>query len=89
MVPTPLAALDEPAGVSLEACVERLAAGGIRVAIADVTAPDVATGPLRVARALGTDMQPIDFGYKFRRLANPRIQTLLTTGLNPYPHPLA
>lgn len=89
MLPTPLAALAEPADISLQACIERLAADGIRVAIADVTSPDVATGAFRVARALGTYMQPIDFGYKLRRLANPRIQTLLTNGLNPYPHPLA
>jgi ribosomal protein S12 methylthiotransferase accessory factor len=81
--------LPEPKMVSLEACVEQVSAAGLRVAVADVTSPDVATGPFRVARALGTHMQPIDFGFKLRRLANPRLKAMLTVPLNPYPHPLA
>jgi ribosomal protein S12 methylthiotransferase accessory factor len=43
-----------------------------------------------VARALGTDMQPIHFGERFRRMANPRLQAHLTArGVNPHPHPVA
>ena len=87
--PVPLADMAGPATVSREACAARLAAGGVRVAIADVTSPDVATGPFRVARALGTDMQPIDFGHHLRRLNNPRLKAMLTGTLNPDPHPLA
>jgi hypothetical protein len=34
-------------------------------------------------------MQPIDFGFKLRRLANPRLKAMLTAPINPYPHPLA
>jgi ribosomal protein S12 methylthiotransferase accessory factor len=71
-------------------CAERLSAAGLRVAIADVTSPDVAASPFRVARALGTNMQPIHFGERFRRLANPRLQAHLTArGVNPDPHPVA
>jgi ribosomal protein S12 methylthiotransferase accessory factor len=53
-----------------------------------VTAPDVRLGPFRVARALGTYVQPIDFGYRNRRLANPRL-TRRGGVINPDPHPLA
>ena len=71
-------------------CAERLAAAGLRVAIADVTSPDVTASPFRVARALGTNMQPIHFGERFRRLANPRLQAHLPAqGVNPDPHPVA
>jgi len=73
-------------------CAERLSAAGLRVAIADVTSPDVTASPFRVARALGTNMQPIHFGERFRRLANPRLQAYLAargTGVNPNPHPVA
>lgn len=85
----PLAALAEPEDVSLRICKERLQEAGVRVAIADLTAPDVATGPFRVVRALGEDLQPIDFGFTVRRLANPRLDAMLSGEVNPYPHPLA
>jgi len=87
--PAPLESLVEPEAFSLDDCAQKLSQAGIRVAIADVTSPDVALGPFRVARALGTHMQPIDFGHRLRRLGNPRLQALLTDGPNPDPHPLA
>lgn len=87
--PVPLAALPEPEAIGLEDCARKLAQAGVRVAIADVTSSDVATGPFRVARALGTHMQPVDFGHRLRRLNNPRLRALLTQGVNPDPHPLA
>ncbi|HKH50047.1 MAG TPA: TOMM precursor leader peptide-binding protein [Thermoanaerobaculia bacterium] len=83
---------DLPAGdpPTLEICAERLAAAGLRVAAVDVTSPDVALGPFRVARVLGTDMQPIHFGERYRRLANPRLEQVLAgRPINPDPHPLA
>jgi ribosomal protein S12 methylthiotransferase accessory factor len=71
-------------------CAERLAKGGLSVAIVDVTSPDVAGSPFRVARALGMDMQPIHFGHRFARLANPRLKSFLgNRALNPHPHPIA
>jgi ribosomal protein S12 methylthiotransferase accessory factor len=88
-----LADLPRFAGAAQEAaavCAERLRQAGLRVAIADVTAPDVARSPFRVARALGTDMQPIHFGEHLRRLANPRLTPLAgERGINPNPHPVA
>jgi ribosomal protein S12 methylthiotransferase accessory factor len=84
----PLAEIPEPQDVSLRVCIDLLAARGIRVAVVDVTSPDVATGPFRVVRALGPEMQPIDFGFALRRLANPRLKAMLTGDLNPHPHPL-
>ncbi len=88
----PARSLDDlpvPEDTSLAACSQQVTKGGVRIAIADVTSPDVATSPFRVARALGTFVQPIDFGQKLRRLANPRLQAQLTSGPNPYPHPIA
>ena len=48
---------------SLAKCAAELHAARIRVALVDVTSPDVATGPFRVVRALSPDLQPISYGY--------------------------
>ncbi len=89
--PIPLADLPVPPDLSLAACVGLLQRGGARVAIADVTSPDVAESPFRVARALGTGIQPIDFGFGLQRLPAPRLLSALNgrSGLNPHPHPFA
>jgi ribosomal protein S12 methylthiotransferase accessory factor len=84
-----LSDLTEPDDVSLGALVGRLEDARLRIAAVDVTSPDVARGPFRVARALGENVQPIDFGYRFRRLNNPRLRDLAISGINPFPHPLA
>ncbi len=70
-------------------CAALFAREGVRVAIADVTSPDVAAGPFRVARALGEDVQPIHFGHALGQVANPRLARRLARGLHPHPHPLA
>jgi ribosomal protein S12 methylthiotransferase accessory factor len=44
-----------------------LAEAALRVAVVDVTAPDVALGPFRVARALSPDLQPLSYGYGLDR----------------------
>ena len=68
------------------ACAEQ----GVRVAVADVTSPDLAPTGLCVARAIGVGAQPIDFGFGLRRLENPRLERLLAgAAANPQPHPLA
>jgi ribosomal protein S12 methylthiotransferase accessory factor len=86
----PAEGVEGAAGDASAACAERLRQAGLRVAIVDVTAPDVAHSPFRVARALGTDMQPIHFGEHLRRLANPRLWALLGgRAINPNPHPVA
>jgi len=76
--------------VSVAACAARLEKAGVQVAVVDVTSPDLLDSPFRVARAIGLDVQPIHFGERFRRLANPRLAK--HSGgrpLNPHPHPLA
>lgn len=76
--------------VSIAACAARLEKAGVRVAVVDVTSPDLRQSPFRVARAVGLDVQPIHFGERFRRLRNARLDK--HSGgrpLNPDPHPLA
>lgn len=46
---------------------------GIRVAIVDVTSPDVRTGPFRVARAVSPDLQGISYGFGLDRQPVSRI----------------
>lgn len=59
---------------SLASCASALHAAGIRVALVDVTAPDVATGPFRVVRAISPDLQPIWYGYGLDRRPVERIR---------------
>ncbi len=73
----------------LNSCVRRLRASGIRLASVDVTSPDVALGPLRVVRVVGTHMQPIHFGVANRRLRNPRLHSRLVGAPEILPHPIA
>ncbi|MEN9867761.1 MAG: hypothetical protein RL748_3351, partial [Pseudomonadota bacterium] len=69
---------------------QRLLAAQVDVAIVDVTAPDVALSPFRVARAVGIHMQPIHFGEQFKRVDNPRLRKLLRgRPVNQQPHPIA
>jgi ribosomal protein S12 methylthiotransferase accessory factor len=81
--------LPAPEDVSIEVLVKRIAAAGLRVAIVDVTSPDLAQTPIRVARALGAGFQQIHFGHLLVRLGNPRLQAMATHGINPDPHPMA
>lgn len=69
---------------------ERLQQAGAQVAIIDVTSPDVALSPFRVARAVGVHMQPIHFGEQYKRVNNPRLRRLLAgRQVNQNPHPIA
>lgn len=75
---------------TLETCIAGLGEAGIRIAAADVTSPDVALAGLRVARVLGTYLQPVHFGYGKHRLQNPRLRALLKGSAAVLePHPLA
>ncbi|GLZ36886.1 TOMM precursor leader peptide-binding protein [Actinokineospora sp. NBRC 105648] len=59
-----LADLPEPAfDTTVADLAGQLSTAGIRVAIVDVTSPDVATGPFRVVRAVSPDLQPISYGH--------------------------
>lgn len=69
---------------------QRLLAANVDVAIVDVTAPDIALSPFRVARAVGVNMQPIHFGEQYKRVDNPRMRRLLKgRAVNMNPHPIA
>jgi len=59
---------------SLASCASALAAAGIRVALVDVTSPDVATGPFRVVRAVSPDLQPLSYGHGLERLPVARVR---------------
>jgi hypothetical protein len=52
---------------TLARCASDLRDSRVRVALVDVTAPDVATGPFRVVRAVSPDLQPISHGYGLDR----------------------
>jgi ribosomal protein S12 methylthiotransferase accessory factor len=78
--------LPAPEEISIDALVRRLARAGLRIAIADVTSPDLGDTPFRVARALGAGFQQIHFG---ERLGNPRLMAMASQGINPDPHPMA
>ncbi|WP_437965051.1 TOMM precursor leader peptide-binding protein [Sorangium sp. So ce260] len=83
------AELEEPEEISLPELARRLGAAGLRIAIVDVTSPDLAPTPFRVARALGPDFQQIHFGHELARLGNPRLHAMAPRGINPDPHPMA
>jgi ribosomal protein S12 methylthiotransferase accessory factor len=69
---------------------QRLDDAGVSIAIIDTTAPDIALSPYRVARAVGTHIQPIHFGEQFKRIDNPRLRQLLKgRAVNENPQPVA
>jgi ribosomal protein S12 methylthiotransferase accessory factor len=83
------ASLEEPERPSLDLLVERIRRAGLRVAVVDLTSPDLRATPFRVVRALGPDFQQIHFGHALGRLGNPRLLAMAPSGLNPDPHPMA
>ncbi|AUX24951.1 uncharacterized protein SOCEGT47_054920 [Sorangium cellulosum] len=83
------AEIEEPEEVSLSELTRRVTAAGLRIAIVEVTSPDLATPPSRVVRALGPDFQQIHFGHRVARLGNPRLRAMAPHGINPDPHPMA
>ena len=72
---------------SLDACASGLTAARIRVALVDVTAPDVATGPFRVVRAVSPDLQPLSYGYGLERVPVERVRNRALAGARPI-HPI-
>jgi len=85
-----LSDLPQPKNISLRHYTERLRPAGVRVAIKDLTPPDIAAEtPFRVVRALATRLQPIHFGYGLTREGNTRLRSFAKDGLNLRPHPLA
>jgi ribosomal protein S12 methylthiotransferase accessory factor len=60
----------------------------LRIALVDVTSPDVATGPFRVVRAVSPDLQPLTYGYGFDRPPVARIQRMGVASEAPPIHPI-
>ena len=56
---------------------------GIRVAVVDLTTPDVATGPFRVVRAVSPDLMALTFGGGLERLPPARVAAMQVTGSVP------
>jgi ribosomal protein S12 methylthiotransferase accessory factor len=84
-----LSDLRRPKRISLDFYLKKLQAAEVRVAIKNLTPPDVAAEtPFRVVRALGTNLQAIHFGFGLTRAATRRLQRLAKNGLNRRPHPL-
>jgi hypothetical protein len=83
-----LSEIGEPKEVSLAEVLRHLTKAGVEVAIADLTAPDVASIPMAVVRALGTDLQAIHCGAGLERTENPRLKRLVPGPLNSDIHPL-
>jgi len=73
---------------TLAACATLLAAANVRVALVDVTSPDVATGPFRVFRALSPDLQPISYGYGLERQPVARVRQMGLAADAPPVHPI-
>jgi ribosomal protein S12 methylthiotransferase accessory factor len=66
-------------------------AAGYRAFLRDLTTPDLQPYPIRVVRALVTQLQPITFGSGMERLGGRRLaeRGIPEARLNPCPHPLA
>jgi ribosomal protein S12 methylthiotransferase accessory factor len=52
---------------SLQHCAAALSDAGVRVAVVNVTSPDVAGGPFQVWRAVSAELQPISYGFGMDR----------------------
>jgi bacteriocin biosynthesis cyclodehydratase domain-containing protein len=61
---------------TLGACEAVLRSKGIRIALVDVTSPDVQTGPFRVVRAISADLQPLSYGYGLERQPVARLREM-------------
>ena len=61
----------------------------VRIAVADLTPPELESSPFRVVRALARGLQPIYCGPAFERLPAPRLRKLLAGRMpNPAPPPI-
>jgi ribosomal protein S12 methylthiotransferase accessory factor len=85
--PLKLASL-KPRPRSLAQCAAALTGAGVRVALVDVTSPDVATGPFRVIRAVSPDLQPISYGYGLDFQPVERVRRLGLAANIPPIHPI-
>ncbi len=73
---------------SLPNCAAALRSAGVRIALVDVTSPDVVTGPFRVVRAISSNLQPLSYGFGLDRPAVERIRRLGLVADVPPVHPI-
>lgn len=84
----------------IQALERSLRESGCRLFFRDLTTPDLEPYPIRVIRAMVTQLQPIHFGHGLERLGGTRLYRLPAalgygdapreeSSLNPCPHPLA
>jgi thiazole/oxazole-forming peptide maturase SagD family component len=73
---------------SLASCAAALEQAGVRVALVDVTSPDVALSPFRVVRAVSPDLQSISYGYGCGRIPVERIRRMGVAADVPEIHPI-
>jgi len=86
--PVTLAELGTGPTRTLEHIAAALDAAGVRVALVDVTAADVATGPFRVVRAVSPDLAPLSYGYGLERLPVRRVTMRRPAGQPAPVHPV-
>jgi ribosomal protein S12 methylthiotransferase accessory factor len=77
-----------PSAPTPTSCARALDRSGVRVAIVDVTSPDLTGSPFRVARALSPDLQPLSYGHGLDRLPVPRLRALGQAAGRPQIHPI-
>lgn len=75
--PMPLSDVAEPVAMDFAALKDALVASGTRIALVDVTAPELRGGPLQVVRAIGPHLQPVFCGYGRHRMPGARARALL------------
>ncbi len=83
----PVGEFERPPRPWLQQALRHMRAEDIRVAVVDVTSPDVALGPFQVVRAVANRLQPLHCGFGMERLDNPRLRQRLLGAINPDPHP--
>ncbi len=83
--PAPCAARPDIAVENVRELATLLATTGARVAVVDLTPPDLALSGLRIVRAFSDGLLPIHCGLGFERLEAPRLAG--RGSLNPDPHP--
>jgi ribosomal protein S12 methylthiotransferase accessory factor len=84
----PALSLHRPTDVGSSDVAATLRQQGIRVAVVDLTTPDVATGPFRVVRAVSPDLMALTFGGGLDRLPPARVAAMPVTGPVPALHPV-
>ena len=77
-----LSELPDPGEFPLSALVQAVTNAGARLAIVDLTTPDLRAMHFAVVRAIGTNLQQIHCGFGLERTNNPRLRKYLRGSIN-------